>query len=161
MSSFKMRSLHGRFFFGLAAMHGFFFALLMTATTSGSVVADDGEIVKLLMAKGAEFKETKGVVAAVSVSDGSKLTDDDFRQMARLTSLKMMTLSNCLSDKQLSLLTSLSGLEYLQTNLADVTDEGIKPLAQLKNLKTLKFFHPGKQFSGAGLAQLAGLANLQ
>jgi Leucine-rich repeat (LRR) protein len=138
-------------------------ALLVSALSSGAVGADDtdAEIVKNLKAKGADVKDTKGVVTALSISDGSKLTDEDFLQIARLTSLKMMTLSNCLNDKQLALLTGLSGLEYLQTNLADVSDEGINPLGRLKNLKTLKFFHPGKSFSGAGLAQLAELQNLQ
>jgi hypothetical protein len=49
----------------------------------------------------------------------------------------------------------------LQTNLAQATDKGIKPLAQLKRLKTLKFFHPGESFSGAGLVHLADLPDLQ
>ena len=34
-------------------------------------------------------------------------------------------------------------------------------MARLKNLKNLKFFHPGKSFSGAGLVHLAELPNLQ
>ena len=34
-------------------------------------------------------------------------------------------------------------------------------MARLKNLKNLKFFHPGKAFSGAGLAHLAGMPNLE
>jgi hypothetical protein len=136
-------------------------ALLVAAFSSGSVGADDTEIVKHLKAKGAEFTESKGTVTAVSISDGSKLTDDDFKQLTHLSNLKMLTLSKCLDDKQVALLPALAGLEYLQTNLTDVSDDGIKPLAQLKNLKTLKFFHPGKSFSGSGLAQLAEMPNLQ
>jgi hypothetical protein len=145
----------------LATIRGSMLALVVTALSFGAVGADDAEIVKLLKTKGVEFTESKGIVAAVAVSDGSKLTDDDFRQMTRLSNLKMVTLSNCLNDKQLALLPALAGLEYLQTNLADVSDDGIKPLARLRNLKTLKFFHPGKSFSGAGLAQLAEMPNLQ
>jgi hypothetical protein len=57
-------------------------------------------------------------------------------------------------------LADLAELEYLQTNLAQVTDDGLKPLARLKKLRNLKFFHPGKSFSGAGLAHLAELPNL-
>lgn len=135
--------------------------LIAIACSFGSVAADDTDIVKQLKAKGAEFTESKGTVTALNVPDGSKLTDDDFGQMARLTTLKMVSLSKCLNDKQLSQLSSLTSLEYLQTNLATVSDEGIKPLAQLKNLKTLKFFHPANSLSGAGLGQLAEMPNLQ
>src|SRR5262249_3177093 len=42
-----------------------------------------------------------------------------------------------------------------------VTDEGIKPLTRLQKLKNLKFFHPGKAFTGTGLVHLVGLPNLQ
>jgi hypothetical protein len=100
-------------------------------------------------------------VTGLAVKDGSNLTDDDFLQLARLGRLKTLDLSNCLNDERLSQLAALEGLEYLQTNLARVTDEGVKPLARLKNLKTLKFFHPGKSFSGAGLAHLAEMPNLR
>jgi hypothetical protein len=95
------------------------------------------------------------------VPDGSKLTDDEFRQLTCLSHLKMVSLSNGLDDERLALLTTLAELEYLQTNLAQITDEGVKPLAKLKSLKNLKFFHPGKAFSGAGLAHLEKLPNLE
>jgi hypothetical protein len=58
-------------------------------------------------------------------------------------------------------LAGLKELEYLQTNLAQITDDGVKPLARLTNLRNLKFFHPGKSFSGAGLAHLAELPHLE
>lgn len=138
-----------------------FFAFLLTSLGPAAVRADDAEIARFLKAKGAEIKQTRDAVTAVSIADGAKLTDEDFRQIARLSGLTMLTLSNCPNDKQLAILADLPKLEYLQTNLAEVTDEGIKPLAQLKSLKTLKFFHPGKSFSGSGLAQLAEMPNLQ
>jgi hypothetical protein len=72
-----------------------------------------------------------------------------------------VSLSKCLNDKQLPFLADLPKLEYLQTNVADLSDEGLKPLSRLKSLKTLKFFHPPKQFTGTGLAHLADLPNLQ
>ncbi len=144
-----------------ARISGAFLALLGLAIVSSSVAADDAEIGKLLKAKGVEVKESKGTITALTVKDGSKLTDEDFRQIARLSHLKTLSLSNGLNDDRLSQLAGLAELESLQTNLAQITDAGIKPLAQLKNLKTLKFFHPGKAFSGAGLVHLASLPNLQ
>jgi hypothetical protein len=136
-------------------------ALAVLTLLSGSVGADDAEIGKILKAKGAEITESKGVVTAITVKDGSKFTDEDFRQIPRLTNLKTLSLSNCLNDERLSQLTVLAKLEYLQTNLAQITDDGIKPLARLKNLRNLKFFHPGKLFSGAGLVHLPELPNLE
>lgn len=137
------------------------FVLVVIAFSSGSVSADDAEIGMLLRAKGVEVTEAKGIVTGLTVQDGSKLTDDDFRQMTQLGRLKTLSLSNGLDDGRLSRLTALAELEYLQTNLAEVSDEGVKPLAQLKKLKNLKFFHPGKSFSGTGLVHLAELPNLQ
>jgi hypothetical protein len=49
----------------------------------------------------------------------------------------------------------------LQTNLAKITDDGLKSLARLTHLRNVKFFHPGPAFSGAGLAHLAELPQLQ
>jgi hypothetical protein len=131
-------------------------ALLLVVACSSTARADDAEIGKLLT-----VTEAKGVVTAVMISDGSKLTDADFRQLGRLAHLRTLNLNNCLNDDRLALLTGLTELEYLQTNLAQVSDDGLKPMAKLKGLKTVKFFHPGKAFSGAGLAHLAGLPNLE
>ncbi len=119
------------------------------------------EIAKVLKSKGVEVTESKGTVTAINVPDGSKLSDDAFGQITRLPHLKMLSVSNGLNDERLAQLAGLPQLEYLQTNLAQVSDEGIKPLTQLRQLKNLKFFHPGKAFSGAGLACLAELPNLQ
>ena len=145
----------------LVPIRGSILALVVIALFSGPAGADDAEIARLLKDKGAEVTMSDGAVTAVTVKDGSKLTDDDFRQITRLGRLKTLDLSNCLNDERLTQLTTLEALEYLQTNLAQVTDDGVKPLARLKNLKTLKFFHPGKSFSGAGLAHLAELPNLR
>ena len=136
-------------------------ALAASALFTGPARADDAEVARLLKGKGAEVTESGGAVTGLTVRDGSKWTDDDFRQLARLGHLKTLDLSNCLTDERLSQLAALEGLEYLQTNLAAVSDEGVKPLARLRNLKTLKFFHPGKSFTGAGLTHLAGLPNLR
>ena len=136
-------------------------ALLWCATSSSAALADDIEIGKLLKDKGAKVTESKGLVTAITIGDGSKLTDDDFRLIGQLVHLKSLDLSAGLNDARLAQLTGLGELEYLQTNLAQVTDEGLKPLAQLKNLRNVKLFHPGQAFSGAGLIRLAELPKLE
>jgi hypothetical protein len=122
---------------------------------------DDAEIGRLLKDKGATVAEAKGVVTSVEASDCSKWTEEDFRQLGQLTHLKNLSLGPGLSDSTLALLTGLSELETLQTNLSTMTDAGVKWLAQLKKLKNVKLFHPGKSFTGVGLAQLAELPNLE
>ena len=136
-------------------------ALVVIALSAVPAGADDAEIAKVLKDKGAEATESDGVVTGLTVKDGSKLADDDFHQLTRLSRLKTLDLSNGLNDERISQLIALEGLEYLQTNLAQVTDDGLKPLAKLKNLKTLKLFHPDKSFSGVGLAHLADMPNLR
>jgi len=155
------RQRSGRPFALSLLLRGAICALLLGALWSRPVRADDTEIAKLLKDKGVEVTVSKGVVTAVAVKDGTKVTDADFRQLGQLAHLKTLDLNNCLTDERLTLLTGLTELEYLQTNLAQVTDDGLKPMAKLKNLRNVKFFHPGKSFSGAGLAHLAELPNLE
>lgn len=133
--------------------------LLCSLQTPG-VRADDAETAKALKGNGVQVTEVKGVVTAVKVSDGVKVTDEDFRRIGRLVRLRTLDLNNCLTDDRLTLLTGLAELEYLQTNLARVTDGGLKSMARLRSLRNVKFFHPGKEFSGAGLAHLADLPKL-
>jgi len=140
---------------------GFVAAVLLCTLSSHPVRADEAEISKLLKEKGVAVTESKGNVTAVTVPDGAKLTDADFKLITQLVHLKTLDLNNCLNNDRLAQLTDLTELEYLQTNLAQVTDEGLKPLARLKNLRNLKFFHPGQSFSGAGLAYLADLPHLE
>ena len=134
---------------------------LLLLLFTGHAVADDVEIGRALKAKGVDVVEAKGIVAAVTVKDGSKLTDSDFQQITRLAHLQTLSLSSCLDDKRLSQLTVLGELERLATNGAQITDDGLKPLAQLKNLRTLAFFHPGKAFSGEGLVHLSKLPHFE
>src|SRR5262249_39720922 len=137
--------------FSTLRFRGFAATVLLSALAAHPVVADEGEIGKLLKEKGVTVTEAKGVVTAVTVNDGPKLTDADFKQIGRLVHLKTLNLNNCLNDERLTQLMGLVELEYMQTNLAQVTDDGLKSLARLKNLRNVKFFHPGKSFSGAGL----------
>jgi hypothetical protein len=122
---------------------------------------DEEEIGRLLREKGATVAEAKGLVTSVEASDCSKWTDEDFRQLGHLVHLRNLSLGPGLSDSTVALLTGLSELDTLQTNLSTMTDDGVKWLVQLKKLKNVKFFHPGKFFTGAGLAQLAELPNLE
>jgi hypothetical protein len=66
-----------------------------------------------------------------------------------------------LTDATMTLLCGLPELEVLQTNQSQVTDDGMKALAGLKKLKTLKLFHPGNAFTGQGLVHLAGMPTLE
>ncbi|HVE38760.1 MAG TPA: hypothetical protein VNM14_02660 [Planctomycetota bacterium] len=122
---------------------------------------DDAEVVRLLKDKGVKVTETKGVVTSAEVGDCSKWTDEDFRQLARLVHLKTLSFGPGLGDTQVPLLSGLSDLETLQTNLALISDDGVKSLAALKSLKVLKFFHPCKAFTGTGLAALAEMPALE
>ncbi len=103
-----------------APIRGAALALAVLAFVSSPAGADDAEIAKLLKAKGAEVKESQGSVTSLTIPDGSKLTDDEFQQMTRLSHLKMVSLSKGLNDERLARLATVAGLEYLQTNLAQV-----------------------------------------
>jgi hypothetical protein len=148
-------------FFPPATIRKSVLTMMLPVICAGPIAAGDAEVAKVLKDRGAQVTETKGLVTSVTVQDGSKWTDTEFRQLMQLRHLKMLSLSDGLNDERLAQLAGLAELEYLQTNLAQITDEGLKPLAQLKNLKNLKFFHPGKAFTGAGLAHLAGSPSLE
>jgi hypothetical protein len=135
--------------------------LVLVAAAVLPVPEDDAEIARLLRDKGVKVTETRGMVSSVEVGDCSKWTEEDFRQLARLAHLKSLSVGPGLSDAQLPLLSGLSELETLQTNLSLITDDGVKSLAALKSLKVLKFFHPSKAFSGTGLLALTELPALE
>jgi hypothetical protein len=123
--------------------------------------ADDAEVVKQLREKGVKVTESKGIATSAEVGDCSKWTDDDFKLLSRLSRLRSLSFGPGLGDAHLPLLSGLAELESLQTNLALITDEGVKGLAGFKCLKIVKFFHPCKAFSGSGLAALAGMESLE
>jgi hypothetical protein len=126
--------------------------LLMLMT----LACQDAEALQQLRDKGVKVTAT-----SAEVGDCSKWTEDDFKLLAKLTKLKSLSFGPGLGDAHLPLLASLSELESLQTNLSLITDDGVGGLAALKSLKILKFFHPGKSFSGSGLAKLAGMEKLE
>jgi len=123
--------------------------------------ADEAEVARLLREKGATVTETKGVVTSVEAPDCSKWADEEFKALGGLAHLRMLSFGPGLGDASLALLAGLPELEYFSTNLSAISDEGVKSLARFRALKNLKFFHSGKAFSGAGLAALAELPNLE
>jgi len=127
----------------------------------GSAIADDSEVAKALKEGGATVVLTKGVVTRLEVGDCSKWTEEDFRRVGGLAGLKDLSMGAGLSDATMPLLCGLPELEVLQSNQSQVTDEGMKALCGLKKLKTLKLFHPGKSFTGAGLQHLTELPALE
>jgi hypothetical protein len=123
--------------------------------------ADDAETAKLLKDAGAKVAEAKGFVTSVDLTDPSKLAAANFARLAQLDHLKSLSLSGAgIDDARLAQLATIPNLDTLQTNIAQITDDGVKPLAQMKSLRNLKFFHPGKAFTGSGLAYLAKMPNL-
>jgi hypothetical protein len=57
--------------------------LLLCVLSAFPLRADDAEIAKLLKEKGVAVTESKGNVTAVTVPDGAKLTDVDFKQITQ------------------------------------------------------------------------------
>jgi len=140
-------------------IHGVAFACLMSLIGFINARADEATIIKGLKEKGATIAETNG--GGLSIADCSKLTDVDYKGIGSLTRLKSLSFGMGFTDKSLPLLTSLSPLEAFTTNGMQLSDESVKEFAKFKNLRTLTFFHPGKQFTGTGLSQLAELPNLE
>jgi hypothetical protein len=139
-------------------LHGVAYAFLLSLIGFIDARADDATIIKGLKEKGATVAETKG---GLSIGDCSKLTDSDYKAISSLTNLKSLSFGVGFTEKSLPLLTSVSQLEAFTTNGFQFSDESVKEFAKFKKLRTLTFFHPGKQFTGTGLSQLAELPHLE
>jgi|SRR5882672_4642750 len=127
-----------------------------------SMIGDEDAAHKMLLEKGAKVVLSKrGVISLVEAGDVSKWTDDEIKLLGGLGDLENLSVGPGFSDEHLKLMAGLLRLETLQTNESRITDDGVKGLLPLKKLRTLKFFHPGKTFTGSGLAALAELPNLQ
>lgn len=111
--------------------------------------------------------EANGAVTKVSFRDCSKLGEAEFKQIGQLKSLKSLTLyGSCkgLTDATLAHFAGLTALEELGTDGIQVTDAGLKHLANLPNLRSASFFHiafPDKGFTGAGFAAFKTLPKLE
>ena len=139
-------------------IHGAACACLLSLIGFINAHADEAAIIQGLKEKGAAVTKTNG---GLSIADCSKLTDADYKVIGSLTNLKSLSLGVGFTDKSLPLLTSLGQLEVFSTNGFQFTDESVKEFAPFKKLRTLSFFHPGKQFTGSGLSLLAELPNLE
>jgi hypothetical protein len=137
--------------------------LLIALFAAGLAQADDEAIAKRLEDLGARVTRADVAVTQVEFKDCSKLGRAEFEQIGQLKKLKRLTLHgkcNGLTDETLPLLAGLSELEDLSTDGIMVSDVGLKPLGELKSLKSAAFFHisfRGPKFTGAGFAHLAEL----
>ncbi|MFM8469933.1 MAG: hypothetical protein ACKODH_08185 [Limisphaerales bacterium] len=128
--------------------------LLFSLTAFGA----EDTIATALRALGGEVTLTGGAVTKVSFKDCSKLGAAEFKAIGELKSLKSLTLyGSCkgLTDETLAHFAGLTALEELGTDGIQVTDAGLKHLANLPNLRSASFFHiafPDKGFTGAGFA---------
>jgi hypothetical protein len=131
------------------------------------VQADDGPIFKQLEALGGKVTIKDGVVTQVSFTDCSQLGEAEFRAIGQLTHLKNLTLyGKCqgLTDATVIHLTGLKELETLGTDGAQLTDDGLKHLSALANLRSASFFHTSfrmKGFTGVGFGHLQACSKLE
>ena len=142
-------------------------ALLIPLLLLPVAQADDESVGKQLEELGAQVTRTDDVVTQLMFKDCSKLGRAEFEQIGQLKGLKRLTLyGKCrgLTDETLPLLAGLTELEELSTDGIQVTDAGLKPLGELKSLRSAAFFHisfGGPKFSGAGFVHLAELPKLR
>jgi hypothetical protein len=143
----------------------FFTLLAATAFAAQAFVASgraaDADLIAALKAKGAEVTEAQGEITGVAFKNKTLLTADDWRLMQRCAHLKTFACAAGFDDAAFADLVAFSELESFSSNGMEASDEGIRVLGSLKKLRSVAFFHPGKKFSGAGLAALADLPNLE
>jgi hypothetical protein len=142
-------------------------SLTILALLAPRASADDAAIAARLKDLGGKVTEAGGVVTTIAFSDCSKLTEAEFRDIGQLHGLKELILyGRChgLNDAALASLAGLSELETLGTDGIQVSDEGLKQLAQLKSLRSAAFFHTSfgaKGFTGVGFGALAACPKLE
>ena len=134
-------------------------ALLLSRSVSAAGPTAE-EIEKL----GATIREAAGEIVDLR-ADCDKLGDDGYRMIGKVTSLKSLSLSGkAMSDDQLAMLSGLTNLESILLNGTELSDDGYRHFAAFSKLKRLSLFHPSRnveKFTGAGLAQLKALPNLE
>ncbi len=126
---------------------------------------DDAQ--KKLSELGGQFQPATGAPTQLSFRDCSKLGKEEFEQISSLTTLKKLTMyGSCkgLTDDTLPLLAKLTELEELNTDGIMVTDDGLRGLAGMPNLRGMSFFHPSwgsKDFVGKGVVHFATIPKLE
>jgi hypothetical protein len=141
--------------------------LAFITTLATSLLAEDPAVAKQLQAIGGKVTMKTGVVSEVAFTDCTKIGKGELRAIGQLEHLKTLTLfGKChgLNDSTVGLLAGLQELESLNTEGAQLTDDGLKGLAALKALKAMSFFHLSfgmKGFTGVGFAHLKALPKLE
>lgn len=123
--------------------------------------AEDANLVAALKAKGADVTETQGEITGVAFKTKVALAKEDLGQIRRLTHVKTFACAAGFDDAAFAALAGLSDLEAFSSNGMDASDEAVRVLGGLKKLRNIAFFHPGKRFTGVGLAALADIPNLE
>lgn len=123
--------------------------------------ADDSALVAALKAKGAEVTEAQGEVTGLSFKSKVSFTEAEAQQIRQLAHLKTFSCGGGFDDAALSVLSGAPELENFSSNGLDASDEGIRILGTCKKLKSAAFFHPGRKFTGTGLAALADLPSFE
>jgi 5-hydroxyisourate hydrolase-like protein (transthyretin family) len=99
---------------------------------------------------------------ALFVADAVKATDAGVRHLAGLTKLKMIQVSNGqLSDDSLAVFGQMPGLKMLSLQGNSFSDEGLKHLADLKQLRNLSVGMSRKPITDAGVSHLSDLTALE
>jgi hypothetical protein len=127
---------------------------------SGQTNADDKDALKRLEDKGAKVTTTKGA-HSISVGDCTKWTEADYKALGGIPKVTSLSFGPGFTEASLPLLTGLTDLEVFGTNGMQMTDEGVKAFTQFPKLQRLSFFHPPRNFTGAGLDKLAELKSLE
>lgn len=134
--------------------------LCLTTGFTHCLLASDPVVFSALKAKGGEVTEAGGEITGLTFKDCKGLTEADYAQIRKLDHLKMLSCGMGLDDSGLKLIAGLPALEQLSTNGMAASDEGVRALAACKSLRSIAFFHPGKSFTGTGLATLAAIPSL-
>lgn len=139
------------------------FVFLALTIGSGPLFAQVSDAARLQKI-GGTVKETRGVVVDLRIN-GTELSDEDYRLIGGMTSLKSISISGKpMSDRHLALLSGLTNLEAFQIDGTQLTDDGYRHFAAFPNLRRLSLFHPSRDvdsFTGTGLAHLKSLPQLR
>jgi hypothetical protein len=99
-------------------------------------------------------------VAGVHFRPRSLVKSDDLDALARLTSLRGLTIStHVFDDRSLEQLRGLANLEYLDLSWTIIDDDGLKVIAAFAALQSLDLAYT--HVEGKGLQHLVGLADLK
>ncbi len=92
--------------------------------------------------------------------NGSQITDDGLRRIAKLPSLRWLDLTRCRKfGNRIEALTECGTLEVLYLNLSDVNDAAIPHLMKLKSLRTLSL--NATHVTDSGVRQLKSMTGLK